>query len=50
MLSLFESIALEGLCNLGIALAVSLTAHSQIHANLAALTIEVVAQVVDHLL
>jgi hypothetical protein len=50
VISLLESIALEGLCNLRIALAVGLTSHSQILTYLAALTVEMGAQVVDHLL
>ena len=50
MVCLLEGIALESLSNLRIALAVSLTGHSQIHTYLATLTIEVVAQVVNHLL
>ena len=50
VVSLLESIALEGLGNLGIALTVSLTGHGQIHTDLAALTIEVVTQVLNHLL
>ena len=50
VLSLLESIALESLCDLRIALAVSLTTHCQIHTNLTTLTVEVVTQVVDHLL
>ena len=47
---LLEGIALESLSNLRIALAVCLTSHSQIHTNLTTLTVEVVAQVVNHLL
>ena len=50
MVSLLKSITLEGFGYLGIALTVSLTSHSQIHAYLAALAIEVGAQVVNHFL
>ena len=50
VLSLLECIALERLGDLGITLTISLTTHGQIHTNLTALTIEVVTQVVDHLL
>ena len=50
VVSLLKGLALESLSDFGIALAVSLTSHSQIHTNLTALTIEVVAQVVNHLL
>ena len=50
MLSLLKSVALESLGNLRIALTVSLTRHGQIHTHLAALAVEVVAQVVNHLL
>ena len=50
MLSLFESITLESLGNLGISLAVSLARHGQIHTYLTALTIEVIAKVLNHLL
>ena len=50
MLSLLESVALESLGDLGITFAVGLTTHSQIHTNLTTLTVEVVTQVVDHLL
>ncbi len=50
MLSLLKGIALESLCHLRIALAVCLTAHSEIHAYLTALTIEMVEQVLNHLL
>ena len=50
MVGLFESVALEGLGNLGITLTIGLTSHSQIHTNLTTLTIEVCTQVVDHFL
>jgi hypothetical protein len=50
MICLLESIALESLGNLGIALAISLTSHSKILAYLAALAVEVCTQVVNHLL
>ena len=50
VVGLLESIALEGLGNLGITLTIGLTSHSQIHTNLAALTIEMGTQVVNHLL
>jgi len=49
VISLLEGITLEGLCNLGITLAISLTGHGEIHTNFAALAIEVVAQVLNHL-
>ena len=42
MISLFESIALKCLCNLGIAFSVCLTSHSKIHTNLTTLTIEMI--------
>ena len=50
VVGLLESITLESLSDLGIALAVSLTGHGQIHTYLTALAIEMVAQVIDHLL
>ena len=50
VIGLFESIALEGLSDLGITLTICLTSHSQIHTDLTALTIEVVAQVINHFL
>ena len=50
MVGLLESITLECLSNLRITLTIGLTSHSQIHTNLATLTIEVSTQVVDHLL
>ena len=49
MVGLFKTIATEGFSDLRIALAVSLAGHSQIHTYLAALTIEVCTQVVNHL-
>ena len=50
MISLLEGIALESLCNLRIALTVSLTGHSQVHTNLTALSVEVITQVLNHLI
>ena len=50
MVSLLKSIALESLGYLGITLTVGLACHSQVHAYLAALTIEVGTQVINHLL
>ena len=50
MVGLLKSITLESLSNLGIALTIGLTSHCQIHTNLTTLTIEMVAQVVDHFL
>ena len=44
VLGLLESVALPGLGDLGVALAVSDAAHSQVHADLAALAVEVLAQ------
>jgi len=49
VVSLLESIALERLGNLRIALAVSLTGHSQILTNLATLAIKMSTQVINHL-
>ena len=49
MLSLLQCIAVESLGNLRIALAVSLTSHSNVHTDLATLTIIVVAQLLNHL-
>ena len=49
VLSLLPSVALEGLGDLGITLAVSLTAHSQVHTNLGALAHEVVLQTLPQL-
>ena len=46
---LLESIALECLSYLRITFTVCLTGHCQIHTNLATLTVEVVAQVLNHL-
>ena len=50
MFSLFPCVTLESLGDLGIALAVSLTGHGQIHAYLGAFTVEVGVEVLDHLL
>ena len=50
MVGLLESITLESLGNLWIALAIGLTSHSQILAYLAALAVEVCTQVVNHFL
>ncbi len=50
MISLLKCIALEGLCYLGITLTVCLTGHCQIHTNFTTLTVEVIAQVLNHLL
>ena len=50
VLSLLEGVALEGLGHFGIALAVSLTAHGQIHTYLGTFAYEVVVQVFLHLL
>ena len=50
MLSLFPSIALEGISHLGIALAIGLTAHSQIHTYFSALAHKMSIQILDHLL
>lgn len=49
MLSLFPCIALESLGNFGIAFAVGLTAHGQIHTYLCALTVEVFLQALHNL-
>ena len=49
VLSLFPSIALEGVSYFRITFAVSLTAHGQVHTNFGAFTHEVVVQVLDHL-
>ena len=49
VLSLLKSVTLESLSNFRIALAVSLTAHCQIHTNLTTLTIEVSLKVLNHL-
>ena len=50
MLSLLKGVTLPSLGDLGIALPVGHTAHGQVHANLAALTVEVGAQALDHIL
>ena len=50
MLSLFPSIATEGISHLGIALAIGLTAHGQILTDLGALALPMCIQVLDHLL
>ena len=50
VLSFFECIALEGLCDFGIAFAVGLTAHCEVHANFTALAVEVSGKVFDHFL
>ena len=50
MLGLLKCVALPGLGDLGIALAVSDTAHGQIHADLATLAVEVLAQTLLDLL
>ena len=49
MLSLFPSIAAEGVSHLGISLAIGLTAHGQILANFRALALPVGIEVLDHL-
>ena len=50
MLGLFPGVALVSLGDLGIALAIGLTAHGQIHAHLGALAHEVVLQTLPELL
>jgi len=50
MVSLLKRIATESLCDLGIALAIGLTAHCQIHTYLGSLTHEVSVEVSTHLL
>lgn len=50
MLSLFPSVALEGLSDFGIALAVGLARHGQVHAHFGTFAEEVVVEVFDHLL
>ena len=50
MVGLLKSITLESLSNLGIALTIGLTSHCQIHTDLTALPIEMVTEVVNHLL
>ena len=49
VLCLLESISLECVCNLWIALALCLTAHGQIHSNFGALTVEVVVKTLENL-
>ena len=49
MLGLLPGVTLEGLGNLGIALAVGLTAHGQIHTHLGALAHEVVLKTLPQL-
>ena len=50
MLCLLKSVALESLGNLGIALAVGLARHGQIHAYLTALALEMGIEISNHLL
>ena len=50
MVGLFKSIAFECLCNLGITLAIGLTAHCKIHTHLGALTHEMCLQTVHDFL
>ncbi len=50
VLSLLEGVALEGLGDFGVALAVGLTRHGEIHAHFATLAVEMGGEVVDHLL
>ena len=50
MLGFLESITLPGLSDLGVTLAVSHTAHGQVHADFAALAVEVLAQALQDLL
>ena len=49
VLSLFPSVALERLSNFGIAFAVCLAAHGQVHTNFCTFAHEVVVEVLDHL-
>ncbi len=49
MLSLFESVSLESLCDLRISLSVCLTAHCKVHSDLSALTVEVCSESFDDL-
>ena len=49
MFSFFESIAFESFCNLRIAFAVSLTAHSEVHTNFSSFTHEMSIQILNHL-
>ncbi|EJW94980.1 membrane protein [gut metagenome] len=46
--SFFPSITLESLSDFGITFAVSLTAHSEIHTNFRAFTVEVSVEILDH--
>ena len=47
--SFFPSIALESLSDFGIAFAIGLTSHSEIHTHFATLAVEVSSEVFDHL-
>src|SRR5699024_8176774 len=49
MLGLLEGVALPGLGDLGVTLAVSPAAHGQVHTSLGALAVEVLAQALDDL-
>ena len=49
MFGFLPSVTLEGLCDFGISLAVGLTRHGEIHADLGAFTHEVGVEVFDHL-
>ena len=44
MLSLFESVALESLCNFRIALAVRLAAHREVHAHFGTFSSEIIME------
>ena len=44
MLSLFESVALESLCNFRIALAVRLAAHREVHADFGTFASEIIVE------
>lgn len=50
VLRLFESVPLEGLRDLRIALTLGLTAHSEIHSDLRALTVEMILETLDNFL
>ena len=50
VVSLFESIALESLCDFGIALTVCLARHSEIHTNLSAFAFKVSLQAIHDVL
>lgn len=50
VVSLLVSVALVGLGDFGVALAVCLASHGQVHANLAALSVEMVFQTLDYFL